>query len=223
MNFKTEIENFLQENSEEKLAKFHKKLVDTKFKIFGIRTNSLRKFAKHLVKENCPLEEIISNSHEEILIRGLVLSNLKLKDNEIINEFNKFIDYIDNWATCDMIISSLKRLRTENGYRFFIEQLSSPSPFKKRVGIVGLMDYFLISEKKEEIIDNLIKIKDDNYYVQMAISWLLCTLICKDYEFGKNALEKFSDKFIRNKTISKCHDSYRLSRQQKEELKMLRI
>ena len=90
MNFKTEIENFLQENSEEELAKFHKKLVDTKFKIYGIRTNSLRKFAKHLVKENCPLEKIIPNSHEEILIRGLVLSNLKLKDNEIINEFNKF-------------------------------------------------------------------------------------------------------------------------------------
>ena len=85
------------------------------------------------------------------------------------------------------------------------------------------MDYFLLSGKKEEIIDNLTKINDDNYYVKMAIAWLLCTLICKDYEFGKTALEKFSDKFIRNKTISKCRDSFRLSKEQREELKKFRI
>ena len=153
----------------------------------------------------------------------MVLSNLKLKDTEIISEFSKFIDYIDNWATCDMIVSSLKRLKTENGYKFFIEQLSSPSSFKKRVGIIGLMDYFLLSDKQNEIISNLTKITDENYYVQMAIAWLLCTLISKDYENGKNALLKFNNKFIRNKAISKCHDSFRLTKEQKEELKQLKF
>ena len=222
-NFAKEIESFLKKNSEEKLAEFHKKLVTTKYKIYGIRTDALRKFAKYLAKENCPPEEIKPNSHEEILIRGMVLSNLKLKDTEIISEFSKFIDYIDNWATCDMIVSSLKRLKTENGYKFFIEQLSSPSSFKKRVGIIGLMDYFLLSDKQNEIISNLIKITDENYYVQMAIAWLLCTLISKDYENGKNALLKFNNKFIRNKAISKCHDSFRLTKEQKEELKQLKI
>lgn len=222
-DFRIEIANFLQENCDEKLAEFHKKLVSTKYKIYGIRTDSLRKFAKILAKENCPLEEIKPNSHEEILVRGLVLSNMKLSDVEIIEEFEKIIDYIDNWATCDMIVSSLKRLNTKNSYVFFTKLLSSTDSFKKRVGIIGLMDYFLLSDKKEEIIDNLTKINDDNYYVKMAIAWLLCTLICKDYEFGKTALEKFSDKFIRNKTISKCRDSFRLSKEQKEELKEFRI
>ena len=49
------IDNFIKENSEENLAEFHKKLIDTKFKINGIRTTTLRNFAKILSKENCKI------------------------------------------------------------------------------------------------------------------------------------------------------------------------
>ena len=221
--FKQKIDEFIMANCDVKLEKFSQGLITTDYKIYGIKTPVLRNFAKNLAKENCPLDAIVPASHEQILLKGFVLGNMKLSDVETIDEFNKFIDKIDNWATCDMIVSSLKRLKTENGYKFFIEQLSSPSSFKKRVGIIGLMDYFLLSDKQNEIISNLTKITDENYYVQMAIAWLLCTLISKDYENGKKALLKFNNKFIRNKAISKCHDSFRLTKEQKEELKQLKF
>ena len=223
MDWKKEVENFLTNSSEEKLAEFHRRLVDTKHKIYGVRTLALKNFAKALSKENCPVDAIKPNSHEEILIRGFLLSNCKYDDKKTIAELKKFLDEIDNWATCDMIVGSLKNLTSEYAFNFFIENLSKPSPFKKRVGIVGIMDYFLCDEKLDVVIENLLKIDDENYYVKMAIAWLLCTLICKNYEYGVFALQKFQDKFVRNKAISKCQDSFRLDKEKKEKLKKLRI
>ena len=221
--FKQKIDEFIMANCDVKLEKFSQGLITTDYKIYGIKTPVLRNFAKNLAKENCPLDAIVPASHEQILLKGFVLGNMKLSDVETIDEFNKFIDKIDNWATCDMIVSSLKKLNTINGYIFFTKLLKEAEPFKIRIGIIGLMDHFLNSDKVDEIISNLLKIKNDNYYVKMAIAWFLCTLACKNFELGKSSIAKFGDKFIRNKSISKCQDSYRLTNKQKQELKDLRI
>lgn len=212
------IQQFLEENSNKNLIEFHKKLVTTSHKIYGIETPKLRKFAKTLAKENFPLNKF-GSSHEEILLRGLCLANMKLSDEETIKEFEKFSSEIDNWATCDMIVSSLKNLKTENGYKYFVNKLKSPDSFQKRIGIIGLMDYFIDRDNTSL----LTKIKDENYYVKMALAWYLCTLICKDFERGVSFLMQFIDKFTRNKAISKCHDSFRLNKDQKEFLKTLKI
>ena len=212
------IQRFFEENSKLSLIEFHKKLITTSHKIYGIETPKLRKFAKTLAKENFPLNEF-GTSHEEILLRGFCLANMKLSDKEIIDEFEKFSNEIDNWATCDMIVSTLKNLKTENGYKYFVNKLKSTDPFQKRIGIVGLMDYFIDRDNT----NLLTKINDENYYVKMALAWYLCTLICKDFEKGVSSLKQFTDKFTRNKAISKCHDSFRLNKAQKEFLKTLKI
>lgn len=234
------IKEFLTKNAEENLKHFHEKLIYTKLPIYGIRTEKLRKFACLLAKNEIRLNDIENTSHEEILLKGFVLSKQKWTDVEIIKAFEEFNSCIDNWATCDMITSSLKRLKTENGRRYFLSLLNNTNLYKKRIGIIGLMSFFLDDENLEEIISSLVslsntlssktnysnngtteeKIKNlSEYYVKMAISWYLCSLICKNFEYGKKALQKFTDKLIRNKAISKCHDSFRLSPDQKEELK----
>lgn len=212
------IQRFLEENSKPSLIEFHKKLITTSHKIYGIETPKLRKFAKTLAKENFSLNEF-GSSHEEILLRGFCLANMKLSDKETIDEFEKFSNEIDNWATCDMIVSTLKNLKTENGYKYFVNKLKSHNPFQKRIGIVGLMNYFIDRDNT----NLLTKIKDENYYVKMALAWYLCTLICKDFEKGVSSLKQFTDRFTRNKAISKCHDSFRLNKAQKEFLKTLKI
>lgn len=238
------IKEFLIQNAEENLKRFHEKLIYTKLPIYGIRTEKLRKFACSLVKNGIVPKDIENTLHEEILLKGLVLSKQKWTDLEIIKAFEEFNSYIDNWATCDMITSSLTALKTENGRKYFLSLLESNNFYKKRIGIIGLMCHFLDDENLDEIISALVslsktlsnkttysfagttKVKIENlgeYYVKMGMAWLLCTLICKNYNYGKRALQKFTDKFIRNKTISKCHDSFRLSPAQKEELKELKL
>ena len=51
----------------------------------------------------------------------------------------------------------------------------------------------------------------------MAISWLMCELIIKNREQTLEYLKhhKLND-FTINKTISKCRDSYRVSKEDKE-------
>lgn len=238
------IKEFLIQNAEENLKRFHEKLIYTKLPIYGIRTEKLRKFACSLVKNGIVPKDIENTSHEEILLKGLVLSKQKWTDLEIIKAFEEFNSYIDNWATCDMITSSLTALKTENGRKYFLSLLKSDNFYKKRIGIIGLMCHFLDDENLDEIISALVSLSKTlsnkttysfagttnekivnlgEYYVKMAISWYLCTLICKNYNYGKRALQKFNDKYINNKTISKCHDSFRLSPDQKEELKELKL
>ena len=238
------IKEFLIQNAEENLKRFHEKLIYTKLPIYGIRTEKLRKFACSLVKNGIVPKNIENTSHEEILLKGLVLSKQKWTDLEIIKAFEEFNSYIDNWATCDMITSSLTALKTENGRKYFLSLLKSDNFYKKRIGIIGLMCHFLDDKNLDEIISALVSLSKTlsnkttypfagttnekivnlgEYYVKMAIAWAICTLICINYNYGKRALQKFNDKFINNKTISKCHDSFRLSPAQKEELKRLRL
>ena len=238
------IKEFLIQNAEEDLKHFHEKLIYTKLPVYGIRTEKLRKFACLLAKNGIVPNDIENTSHEEILLKGLVLSKQKWTDIEIIKAFEEFNSFIDNWATCDMITSSLKRLKTENGRRYFLSLLENNNFYKRRIGVIGLMAHFLDDKNLDEIISALVSLSNtlppktsysfagtteekienlSEYYVKMAISWYLCSLICKNYKYGKNALQKFTDKFIRNKTISKCHDSFRLSPEQKEELKNLKF
>lgn len=238
------IKEFLKENAEDDLKIFNARLIYTSLYIYGIRTQKLRKFADELVKCNIKPDDIESSSHEEILLKGLVLAKQKWNDLQVIEEFEKFNDHIDNWATCDMITSSLKTLKTKNGRAYFLSLLKNHSPYKVRIGIIGLMSFFLDDENLDEIIDALVELsktlsskstysmqgttqeKIENlgeYYIKMALSWYLCTLICKDYNQGTRALEKFQDKFVRNKAISKCHDSFKLTPIQKETLKKFKV
>ena len=112
------IKEFLIQNADENLKRFHEKLIYTKLPIYGIRTEKLRKFACSLVKNGIVPKDIENTSHEEILLKGLVLSKQKWTDLEIIKAFEEFNSYIDNWATCDMITSSLTALKTENGRKY---------------------------------------------------------------------------------------------------------
>ena len=241
---KSEIKKFLLDNASESGRKFQEKIVYTRLTIYGIGIPKLRKFASVLAKNGYIPDDIEPTSSEEITLKGLVLSKQKWSDLKVIEEYEKFNHLIDNWATCDTITPSLKQLKTESGRRYFLSLLENSNFYKKRIGVIGLMVHFLDDKNLDEIINALVSLSNtlsskttysfagtteekienlSEYYVKMAISWYLCTLICKNYDYGKCALQKFTDKFIRNKTISKCHDSFRLSPAQKEELKELKL
>ena len=241
---KSEIKKFLLDNASESGKKFQEKIVYTRLTIYGIGIPKLRKFARVLAKNGFVPDDIEPTSSEEITLKGLVLSKQKWSDLKVIEEYEKFNSLIDNWATCDTITPSLKQLKTESGRRYLFSLLENSNFYKKRIGVIGLMVHFLDDKNLDEIINALVSLSNtlsskttysfagtteekienlSEYYVKMAISWYLCTLICKNYDYGKCALQKFTDKFIRNKTISKCHDSFRLSPNQKEELKKLKL
>lgn len=201
------------------------KLTFTKYEMIGVRIPLLRKIAKEISKSNYLkfLGEVKERYYEEVLIEGLVIATLK--EEELLEFLPKYISKIDNWAICDSFCNSLKFIKKDYSkyFEYFKDFLFSDEEFKVRVGLVVFLNFYVTDEYIQEIFSLVDKITLDKYYVNMAIAWLLAECFIKypsvTKEYLKNA--KIND-FTFNKAISKIRDSYRVSENEKDELRMMR-
>ena len=99
------------------------------------------------------------------------------------------------------------------------QYIKHENPFFRRIGVRILFNYTSKEDLSEifEIINSLYE--EEEYYVNMAVAWLICELVIKNrnqtFEYLKH---HHLNKFTINKAISKCRDSYRVSDKDKEEL-----
>lgn len=211
---------------DEKYAKFHGGLVkDTTASIIGVRTPLLKQIAKDISKGNYN-EFIKYNPHqyyEEIVLHGLVITNLKKEFNELCKDLEEYIPFINSWASCDIVICNMKQFskNLEIGLSYIQKYVNSKNPWEVRVGLVLLLSYYV----KEEYLNIIFEITDnitlDNYYVKMANAWLLSICFIKYYEktyqyFLNNKL----DDWTYNKSLQKTIESYRIKN--KEPLRKLK-
>ena len=87
------------------------------------------------------------------------------KDKSLFDKYlERFIPKINNWATCDMCISSMKQMRKDEKYFTLAKKLiSTDKEFQIRVGYVIMMDHFLDNNHIDEILDILNKEKISSY------------------------------------------------------------
>ena len=68
------------------------------------------------------------------------------------------------------------------------------------------------------------KLRSSEYYVNMMISWYFATALVKQYETVLPYIEEQKlDVWTHNKTIQKAVESYRITPEQKEYLKSLKV
>lgn len=233
----------LKELSDKKYAMFQAKLLPTidKSTIIGVRTNDLRSIAKQMIKENNYKEFLDEAPHklfDENQLHIFILSEIKNYD-ECIKEVNKFLPYIDNWATCDQLSPKIFNKNKTLLLKEIKKWIKSKHSYTVRFGICCLMSYYLDSDFCDEYIDMVAKIKyknvkyDDNisieddadkYYVEMMRAWYFATALAKQY---KNAIKVIKNnllnKWTHNKTIRKALESYRVSDIHKNELRKFLI
>ena len=215
MNICKLYDEFYLEKSDEKKAAFDQKLISTKFKINGVKTSDTETFVKTLFKENVDLNLLPLSCYEDVLIKGFLIA--KQKDNQLKKkELEKLLPYIDNWGSCDMICSRLKKMDGEE--KFFQKLLHSSNPFYKRFGIVWLKNFVLKKDVKNTITQ-ILEVSDDNYYVKMAQAWAVADGFVFDFENTFDILKTCKDDFIVRKSISKANDSFRITKESKEILK----
>lgn len=212
---------------DEKYKEFHSSLVlNSKYEMIGIRVPIMRKIAKEIAKTN--MEEFLkyaqNNYYEEIMIQGLVISHIK--DESLFNKyFKEYISKIDNWALCDTFCSAIKIVEKHED-KYFKEAVKmslNKKEFISRIGLVIILDHFINEKNLETIFDMLNKIESDKFYINMAQAWLLCEMYIKFPKQTKVFIQKNNlNKFTHNKAISKIHDSYRVSNEEKEYLNTLR-
>ncbi|MDD6879647.1 MAG: DNA alkylation repair protein [bacterium] len=209
-----------------KYKEFHSRLCPKNDNIIGIRVPILKKLAKFLYnQDNEILLKIGDDYYEEIMLQGLIIAYLKKESNIKIPIIKKFVKKIDNWAVCDTFCSSIKiKDNDKDKYLKFIKTYSkSKKEFELRFMLVMLLDHYL----EEKYIDNICEIINEiykkEYYVLMAISWLLSSLYIKYPNIAMKKIDKLNiDKWTYNKTIQKIIESSRICKEQKEYLKTLK-
>ena len=86
-----------------------------------------------------------------------------------------------------------------------------------------LMTYYLDDNYKKEYLDIPLKVKINDYYVNMMIAWFYATSLAKRYNDTLYILKDNKlDTWIHNKTIQKSIESYRISQENKNYLKTLK-
>ena len=217
---------YLKSLGEPKYKEFQSKLIYTKYEIIGLRLPMLRKIAKQISKTDIIsfLELSKNYYYEEVMLNGFVISFIT-EESVFDKYFFYHIEYIDDWSLCDSFCNSIKQV-TKNQDKYFklSQELSlKEEEFFSRVGLITILSHFIEKEYLKDIFSLLNKIKSDKYYINMAEAWLICEVYTKfPKETTKYLLKNKLNKFTHNKSISKIHDSYRVSKEEKEYLNTLK-
>lgn len=217
----------LFELQDKKYADFHGKLIPhiPKEKIIGVRVPEMRKLAKECFKSEESklfLSSLPHKYYDENLLHGMLISEIKDYD-ECINELEKFLPFIDNWAVCDTISPKVFKNNKEKLIEKIKIWISFKGTYVCRFGILMLMKHFLDNDFKPEYLEDVANIKSDEYYVNIMIAWFFATALSKHWEETIVYLErKKLDVWVHNKTIQKARESYRITARQKEYLKGLK-
>lgn len=206
---------------------FHCKLVpdlnpDT---VIGVRVPQLRKLAKYLFEKDDCEQFFCSLPHkfyEENSLHAFMICQIKDFD-QCIMQLNRFLPYVDNWATCDsikpLVFSKHKNLLLP----YIFEWINSKHTYTVRFGIGMLMTHYLDDRFDAEFLQKVADIKTDEYYINMMIAWYFATALAKQYEITVKFLEENElSEWIFNKTVQKAIESRRISDDKKEYLRTLR-
>ena len=219
--------DYLKNNSNAKFDDFNSKIVNSNIATIGCTVPFIRKLAK-----NISLDFALSlpvNQYVEVdLLRGIVLSNAKLPFDVKSKLLYEFAHTIENWAVCDC--STIKPNTAEQYayFKFFCGLVSSKQQFVCRYGVVNLLANYLDNEHIEHVFAtfNSISIWGE-YYVDMAVAWLVATAMVKCREqtvkYMEDAARSTLNKFTYNRALQKMRDSYRISAGDKQWTYSLKI
>ena len=86
------------------------------------------------------------------------------------------------------------------------------------------MDHFLGEDFDIAYAEKVSDVKSEEYYVNMMIAWYFATALAKNYESTLPFIENHKlEKWTHNKAIQKSIESYRITPEQKEYLRSLKI
>lgn len=194
-------------------------------KVIGVRTPELRKLSKKLWKEN-RAEEFMKNLphtyYEEDNLHATFIERIDDFDC-CVAELDRFLPFVDNWATCDMMNPGVLKNEPEKLLLKAFEWIESKDTYTVRYGIGVLMRHFLGDSFKIQYAEKISEIRSDEYYIRMMVAWYFAEALSKHYDVILPFIkEKRLDDWTHRKAIQKAIESRKISPARKEELRSLR-
>lgn len=227
------IKQLLFENQDIEYMHFQASLMPTvdSDSIIGVRVPVLRKIASTLLKDDdfvkSELADFLTSLphayYEENFLHAIFLSNEKSFE-KAIAEIDSFLPYINNWVVCDCFAPKCFAKNKEALWKCIDIWLDSDKTYTVRFGIVNAMRHFLDDDFDENKLKRVLEVKSSEYYVNMALARYFSVALVKHYDIAIKYLQNRTlDKWVHNKAIQKAIESYRISQEQKEYLRMLKI
>ena len=236
----TSIQRKLFSLQDKQYRDFQKTLIPTvaSNSVIGVRTPELKKLAKEYYKDK-DIEKFLNDLphkyFDENQLHAFIISEEK-DFNTCILYIEKFLPYIDNWATCDQLSPKCFKKNKDKLLKYINKWIKSKKAYVVRFAIEMLMSHYLdedFDKKYNDLVSNLkfkskynavdIKLDSDKYYVEMMIAWYFATALAKQYKLTLPYIKrKKLNPWTHNKTIQKAIESYRISEQHKKELRSLK-
>lgn len=207
---------------------FHKKLIPeiSEEYIIGVRMPVLRAYAREVAKRPEAytfLQELPHIYYEENNLHGALLGLLCKDVESYLQEVEKFLPYIDNWATCDMMGPKVFKKNLSLVYEYVKKWIASGDTYTVRFGIVTLLGYFLEDAFLPEMLELAARIDSEEYYVKMAVAWYFSMALVKQYDAAIPYLQKkVLPAWTHNKVIQKAIESRQTDEKTKVYLRSLK-
>ena len=203
---------------------FHSKLIPDidSNNVIGIRVPVLRKYAKSIIGTELAdrfIEDLPHRYYEENNLHMMLITGIKDYE-KCLSEIERFLPYIDNWATCDFPAPKCFENHKEDLLPVIKRWIASSETYTIRYGIGMLMRLYLDADFDPEYVRIVAEVKSDEYYVNMMIAWYMATALAKQWDAVIPYIEehRMSD-WVHRKTIQKAVESYRITDEQKRYLK----
>ena len=223
-----EIRQKLFELSDEKYREMQVKITPSveADSFIGVRTPQLRALAKEYAKHkdiDVFLSDLPHKYFEENQLHAFIISLDKDFDTWMEN-VETFFPYVDNWATCDQMSPKVFSKHKDKLTEHIKCWLGSDRTYTVRFSIKMLMDHFLGNDFEPAYPKAIARIRSDEYYVKMMQAWYFATALAKQYDEILPFIEgRKLDPWTHNKAIQKSVESYRITDEQKQYLRTLKI
>ena len=180
-----------------------------------MRLPKLRKIAKKIVQLDYEYYLAMDNHlyFEEVMLQGMIIGEIKLPWTERSRYVKQFISKIDNWSVCDSFCCGLKFEVSEKElvWQFLQPYFASDKPYDIRFAVVMLLFYFVDDEYAQKAFTLFDQIKNDDYYVKMAVAWAISIYFRELPTLTMSYLQKNQlDDWIYNKALQKITESLKV-------------
>jgi len=210
-------------NSDPKYKEFHKNIVPGIEDFYGVRMPVLRNISKQIINDDWRsfLEQPVT-CYEETMIRSQIIAGAKMNIDERLELSRMFMPEINNWAICDNFCGDWKvnNKDKEKLWNYCLELIETDDEFMMRVSAVMMLCHFLDNEYIDNVLSLMSTKYHPGYYYKMGAAWTLSFAYIKFPEKTETFIfANTLDDEIRNKSIQKICDSFRVENNDKERLK----
>ncbi len=192
----------------------------------GVRLPRLQQIARELSRQPEEREAFMAQLPHRYLEENTLHAYLIAQQKDfslLLADLERFLPYIDNWATCDVLKPRLFAKKQAELLPHVRRWLDSTHAYTVRFGLNTLQTYYLDATFEPSLPTLAANVRHEDYYVKMAAAWYFATALAKQYEAALPYLEQGRlDVWTHNKAIQKAIESRRVTPEHKAYLRTLK-